>query len=201
MAARDTSAKGRRGAGVAGVSKAGRGRPTKLTPTVERAVCKAVRAGNYIETAAALAGINKDTLYDWLKRGAREATRIDAGHEPDAGEAPYVQFSDAVKKALAESESADLRRIERAGADQWQAAAWRLERRFPDRWGRQRVEVTGKDGGPLEVTLEERAAKRRELVTRMLGKLLGQGISEEEARASLLAMGVDERELQTAGDR
>jgi len=32
------------------------GRPTKLTPEVQEEVCNAVRAGNYMETAAALRG-------------------------------------------------------------------------------------------------------------------------------------------------
>lgn len=38
------------------------------------------------------------------------------------------------------------------------ALTWRLERRFPDKYGRQRIEVTGADGGPLEFTVEERAS-------------------------------------------
>ncbi len=37
-----------------------------------------------------------------------------------------------------------------------QVLEWRLARRFPGRYG-QRVEVTGADGGPLAVSLEERA--------------------------------------------
>lgn len=30
-----------------------------------------------------------------------------------------------------------------------QAAMWFLERKYPDRWGRRRLEITGKDGGPV----------------------------------------------------
>lgn len=35
-------------------------------------------------------------------------------------------------------------------APQWQASAWWLERTRPDKFGRQRLELTGKDGGPME---------------------------------------------------
>lgn len=53
---------------------------------------------------------------------------------------------------------------------------WRLERRFPDRWGRQRVEVTGVDGGPLEVV------SPRETIVAQLGiieaRLTGEPVPE-----------------------
>jgi len=46
-------------------------RPEKLTPEVQQKIVDAIRLGNYIETAAAYAGISKSTLYDWLKKGGR----------------------------------------------------------------------------------------------------------------------------------
>lgn len=85
-----------------------------------------IRGGNYIETAAAYAGISKQTLYNWLRRGARQKS------------GQYREFALAVEQALAEAEMRDLALIEQAARDgKWQAAAWRLERRFPKRWGRQ----------------------------------------------------------------
>ncbi|MFA4971966.1 MAG: hypothetical protein WC683_05085 [bacterium] len=131
------------------------GRPTKLTPAIQKSITDMISLGNYIETASALAGISKNTLYDWLRRGAREKQRL---HDnPRARmkkkEAPFVEFSDSVERALAESESVDIGYIATAAKTQWQAAAWRLERRFPDRWGRKdhsKIEMTGKDGQPLE---------------------------------------------------
>lgn len=107
------------------------GRPTKLSPEVTEKICAAIRVGCYMETAAANAGIHKDTLYAWLKSGANDES-------PE-----HVAFSDSVQKALAEAEVTAVERINAAGAEQWQALAWRLERRFPDRWGRRdRVENT-----------------------------------------------------------
>lgn len=122
------------------VQEGGRGlaRPTKLTKKIQEDICRAVRAGNYIETAAAYAGLNKTTLYDWMKRGAREKERV--AKNPRAkirkSEAPYVEFSNAIQKALADSEVRDVMIIGKAAEENWQAAAWRLERKFKDRWGR-----------------------------------------------------------------
>ena len=125
--------------------------PTKLNYKVQEKIVQAIKAGNYIETAAAYAGINKSTLYDWLKRGEREKQRVEKNprYRIRKSEKPYVEFSDAVEKALAEAEVRDVLLIGKAAEEQWQAAAWRLERKFPDRWGRRVLDVEHK--GSLEV--------------------------------------------------
>ena len=119
------------------------GRPTKLNFDTHNKIISAIRAGNYIETAAAYAGINKSTLYDWLKRGEREKQRVaqNPRYKIRKSEKPYVEFSNAVEKALAEAEVRDVAIIAKAAEEQWQAAAWRLERKFPDRWGRKRLDI------------------------------------------------------------
>lgn len=100
------------------------GRPTKLTLTLIQQISRTVAAGNYIETAAAFAGVTKETLYKWLRRGAR------------AKQGLHREFVDALEKALVQSEMRDVALITAAGRESWQAAAWRLERKFPERWGR-----------------------------------------------------------------
>jgi len=102
--------------------------PTKMTPEVVAACVQAMKAGAYIETASSYAGITRETLYEWLRKGAAE----------EAG--PYRDFSDTIKKALADSELRDLSLIAKAANEQWQAAAWRLERRYPERWGRRVID-------------------------------------------------------------
>ena len=47
-----------------------------------------------------------------------------------------TQLSKAMKKADAEREAALVTRIMRASDDTWQAAAWLLERRYPDRYAK-----------------------------------------------------------------
>lgn len=115
------------------------GRQCKLTPETQQKIVNAIAEGNYLETAAALGGISCTTFFRWLQEGEQAA----AGAKRD--------FWEAVKKAEAEAEALRVSRINKAGRDgNWQADAWYLERRYPDRWGKRVQEVTGKDGGPLE---------------------------------------------------
>jgi transposase len=109
-------------------------RPIKLNDEIQKQIIDLIRAGNYIETASSCVGISKNTLYDWLKRGAREKQRTDG--KISKNEEIYVRFSDAVEKAIAEAEARDVMIIANASKNDWKASAWRLERKFPNKWGR-----------------------------------------------------------------
>jgi hypothetical protein len=128
----------------------------KKDPGISEEICnkiiKAIELGSYVETAAAFAGISKQTFYNWLKKGARSKTGLEA------------TLVDAVQKAMASSELRDLSRIEKAAESGiWQAAAWRLERKFPNRWGRkERIEHSGPDGAPIQLS------RRQEQVIQIL---------------------------------
>lgn len=128
--------------------KTSRGRPTKLTPGVQQEICAAIAAGNYIEPSAMRAGIDKTTLYNWLRKAGKEVERVAKGEAKGrnvrvaAKMQPYVDFLHAVKKAEAEAEARDVAIISKAALTQWQAAAWRLERKHYRRWGRrQNLEI------------------------------------------------------------
>ena len=95
-----------------------------------------MRAGNYMETAAAYAGISKNTLYRWLKEGRRELERREEGIPANPELNLFVEFVEAMEQAQAEAELHDVQIIQAAAQEQWQAAAWHLERKYPDRWGR-----------------------------------------------------------------
>lgn len=135
------------------------GRPEKLTKQLQEEMVKHVRSGNYVETVCAYVGIYKDTFYNWMRRGAKEKERV--MKNPKArirkDEQKYVEFSDAIKEAEASAEMRDVTLIAKAAEDQWQASAWRLERKFPQRWGRkEQLEHSGKDGGPIETENTEK---------------------------------------------
>lgn len=112
------------------------GRPSKMTDEVVAKIIEALRAGNYLETAARVAGITYETLNEWRKQ--------------------FPEFSEAVEKARAEAEARNVAVVQLAGRSQWQAAAWWLERSFPARFGRRdRMDV--EHSGQVGVTLSQLA--------------------------------------------
>lgn len=150
------------------------GRPQKLTEELIKTVVNAMRAGVYLETAAAHAGVTSVTLRDWIRKGVAGKSKL------------HKQFSSAIEKAEADAElnaAATVRKFgdgivvdvvrtttkvtpakdergrdititttetttERRPVREWTAAAWYLERRKPGRWGR-RLEIQGAGGGPI----------------------------------------------------
>jgi len=125
-----------------------RGRPPKFSEAIADEICRLVEVGNYLETAALCCGVGHTTVRRWLRDGKRQKTG--QKHE----------FWTAYKKAEGRAQGQALARIRRAGGEHWQAEAWFLERKWPDKWGRrERREVTGKGGGPIEYRDAAAAAK------------------------------------------
>ena len=63
-----------------------------------------------------------------------------------------MEFFDAVSRAKADSALRLVSQITLQAPTDWRAAAFLLERRFPDDYGK-RSEVTGKGGGPVKTEL------------------------------------------------
>jgi hypothetical protein len=123
-------------------------RPLKLTQELQDRITLAIRAGNYSKIAAEMNGIGETTFYRWLEMGAK----------PNAPKI-YREFRESIKAAEAEAEVASVARIRQAADNgTWQAAAWYLERKHGDRWGRNdklRQEISGPEGKPVPLSLEE----------------------------------------------
>lgn len=117
----------------------------KLSNELRDSLCEALRKGHYRETACALVGIHKDTFYEWIKKSENE-------ERPDYE--IYADFADAVKKAEAEAEDKALKVITDATPLNWQAGAWYLERKYPDRYGR-RVAVDANVNHSFEQLLDD----------------------------------------------
>jgi transposase-like protein len=129
-----------------------KGRPTLLDETKTKAVVDFLERGNTYTATAKAVGINPVTLASWLKRG-KELSLLN--RELTEQEQLFVDFSMAVEKARAMAEIRALEKIRQAGDSSWQAAAWYLERANPQEWGLiRRTEITGADGGAIQVDVE-----------------------------------------------
>lgn len=107
----------------------GVGRKCKLTPEVQDAIVKALNVGATKEMACGYAGISEHTFYDWLRKA-------------ETGREPFAQFAQVVKKAEHHAVVGWLAFIETAArAGNWQAAAWKLERRYPKVFARQALDA------------------------------------------------------------
>ena len=113
-------------------------RPTKYTPERVEKILQAIELGATYELASSYGGVDYMTFNRWRER--------------------YSEFRDAIRAAEGKGATKWLAKIEQAASDgAWQAAAWKLERRYPHSYGRtvQNVEHTGKDGAPFTIVIEK----------------------------------------------
>jgi hypothetical protein len=109
----------------------------ELPPELVATLVSMLRAGNYLEVAARAAGVPLERL--------------------------PAEVRDQVEVARAEAEVRGIDRIAQAAGENWQAAAWLLERQYPDRWGRPALRASEESAPPLVVAdgLDELAGKRQ----------------------------------------
>ena len=124
----------------------------KLTPDVQKRICDAIAIGATYDLAAKYGGVTYETLNQWRKT--------------------KPQFSEAVKEAEGRAAVGWLAKIEQAANQgHWQAAAWKLERRYPQEYGRtvQNVEHSGtvvqEHTGAVEVRAVDYRHSIRAIVT------------------------------------
>ena len=148
-----------------------KGTSPKLTTELIEDLALLIRRGCYVETASAACGISKDTFYRWLRQGKN-----------DEKNTLERKLSNAVMMSLAEAEWRDVEVIDKAAhgtpdklltddngklildsngnaivieyglPPNWKASAWRLERKFPERWGRHtRTELDSSVSDSIEI--------------------------------------------------
>jgi hypothetical protein len=97
------------------------GRHSKISEPRTEAALHALRMGCTRDAAAGVAGVGRSTFYRWLEDGT---------------------FRDEVEKAEHMAEAAYTYSVQAAVPKNWQAAAWWLERRRHESYGRRdRVEL------------------------------------------------------------
>lgn len=99
---------------------------TRVWQTRANALIKAIESGMTNEAACKVSGMTRTALYYWLKRGDDQEARHVRGWSRD--------FRDRYRAAEAKCEERLLGLVSNAAEQEWQAASWILERRFPKKW-------------------------------------------------------------------
>lgn len=103
----------------------------KYKPEIINKICDYVKLGVPFQYAAIRAGVSHETFYRWR--------------------ASYVEFAERIEDARAEFVVVNVARIEKAAKERWLAAAWMLERRCREDFGKQAIELSGINGQPIEL--------------------------------------------------
>lgn len=111
-----------------------RGRRTKYTPDVVDRIEQALQLGASYRLACLYGGISEDTFGRWRDKKPEFAEIVARAEGIGA-----VQLLEAIDAA--------------ASAGNWRAAAWILERRYPEEYGRRVHELRGSEGAPVVFTL------------------------------------------------
>lgn len=126
-------------------------RRTKLSEELIKEAYEMVASGNYIKDVYPILGIGEVTWYRWLREGEIAKSGLKR------------QFWQAIKKAEKEAIIKNVAVIQKAAEEgNWQAAAWWLERRYYEDWGRkEKVDLAAdKDGFKLVIEYVEAGEKK-----------------------------------------
>jgi hypothetical protein len=125
-------------------------RKSKLTKELIEQAYKLVSAGNYDKDVYPILGVEKTTWYRWLKEGETAKSGIKR------------EFWNTIKKAEKDAVARNVALIQRAAQEgNWQAAAWWLERKYFEDWGRKdKVDLSAdKDGFKVVIEYADKEGK------------------------------------------
>lgn len=119
------------------------GRKPKLTRKLIEDAEKLIKLGNYNTTVCQYLGIHQSTWYKWLKEGEKAKSGL------------KKEFFERIKSAESHAEIRNVQLIQQSANESWQAAAWYLERKFPDRWGKkEKVDANVNHSGSINKNID-----------------------------------------------
>jgi len=129
------------------------GRPSKLNRELAEKIIGNMRSGCSLSTATQAAGISITTWKNWEREAEVAAMLAQRGESLTTRQKDLLDLFGRAHEARTQVEVQSLAQIRAAGQRDWRAAAWFVERRNPRDWGPPavRAELTGKDGGPIEI--------------------------------------------------
>lgn len=146
------------------------GRPSKLTPALQRAICTSVRETKLsLADCARAAGLSPHQINDWMNRGRAE------------GSGRFFDFAVAIDRARAEGSKRLLARVAEAGKapKHWQANMALLSVTEPQYSPRVRVVVEAELSAALERVTKEFAGEPA-VLERVLRAIAGGELAEHE---------------------
>lgn len=123
------------------------GRRTACTPELTKEIADLITQGLSNKDACAIVGISQTSYHNWINRAELELERLkESKTRLRKREKPFIEFLEAIKKAIPDRKKELINRIARHSHQYWQAAAWLLERLHPDEFGRRdRMDITSGD--------------------------------------------------------
>jgi len=115
----------------------------KYNKKIVEEIVSYIKAGVPNKHAALAVGIGEETFYGWMREKA--------------------EFSESIKKAQSLAVARNVVTVQKAAKKNWQAAAWWLERRYPEEFAlRQKMELEGKLDIRVLHELARKAKERKE---------------------------------------
>lgn len=116
-------------------------------------LCRQLQNGVPNVLACKAAMLAESTFYLLLQKARDFAELREAGQELDAEQLAHIAFAERVKGAETDAVNRNCMVIMAAAPNHWQAAAWWLERRYPQLFGRHVIVDGGgnSDAGPKRV--------------------------------------------------
>ena len=112
------------------------GQPTKYNPEILQKTKELIELGMNYQDVCDSIGISRETFSQWQKK--------------------YPEYSDSVRIANSKVKEIALKSIRVGEMRDWKAAAWRLERRFPEEYREKKeIEITEKPRLVLDVFEDE----------------------------------------------
>ena len=120
------------------------GRKPKLTDELQEQLCEQLAKGKTVKGACGAVGIGERTYYDWVEKG-KKTKRNDK----------WCKFLNAVEiaKAKGQSKFEDVIYENAIEKGVWTCAAWYLERRDKEHYGK--TDETNTEAQPIEITEED----------------------------------------------
>lgn len=127
--------------------------PKIANAELREVIIEAIKNNMPWQAAAQLVGVTPAAICQWKQYGRFAEAKKLQGERLNPNEKAYLEFLEGIRKAESEAMQRSLVIIQKAAPTRWQAAAWLLERKWPELFALHRVlEVSGPDGGPIEVS-------------------------------------------------